>query len=575
MVFAAYIHPVIALSLWAGLHRVATNGWTLTALAGVCILQYLHYVNRLRKSTAVLQSEIDEAQALLSLVQKDYQLARLEAQILGEFVNEKDPDQAIRLLLKRLISDVRGGMAAYVDLIDETVSVRQCRGMLRDSRQLLEIDGEILARASSGDPFLLSGRDWRSSRLFATLTKADRSKVARLHVFGVIADQRLVGVVLATHLFPQEMAEQQQIELLQRLTRGLGDLCLSAIKLSSHRKELHRTHDILELRSISDQQFDTPVELIQAFVDLLRVKTGASRVSLYIAAVSGKVADKSFVRSGSASNPNVERQLREAEDAIAVLAHGRGETMILDRTDLLRNRIRSFITHAIGVPLLQKRATVGAISLLRESSDKFQQADIHLAEWAAEYLVGTILNALQRALVEQQARTDSLTGLANRATFDNTIETEIKTARGLGEKCSLLLLDLDHFKAINDTYGHQVGDQVLRSAAASIRESLKNNSRSDNRILAARYGGEELAVLLPQMNHPGALRIAELMRAAIAQGKSLVGQRSVNATVSIGVATFPDHATNAAGLIAAADTGLYFAKEAGRDRVGVPQSTSA
>jgi diguanylate cyclase (GGDEF)-like protein len=157
---------------------------------------------------------------------------------------------------------------------------------------------------------------------------------------------------------------------------------------------------------------------------------------------------------------------------------------------------------------------------------------------------------------ERLATRDSLTGLANRRLFDESLHREVARSQRLGTPLSLLVLDVDHFKQVNDTYGHQTGDGVLREVADALVANTKNFD------VAARYGGDEFVVLLPGCSRDDALRVAERVRNSIARA---VGEAPV--TISAGIATVPDNANDAERLMAAADAALYDAKRTGRDRV--------
>lgn len=166
--------------------------------------------------------------------------------------------------------------------------------------------------------------------------------------------------------------------------------------------------------------------------------------------------------------------------------------------------------------------------------------------------------------IEARAQTDGLTGIPNRRTFDETLEREWQAARREGKPLSLLFLDADRFKLYNDRYGHQEGDELLKTLA----QALKKKARRP-RDLAARYGGEEFVVLLPHTTRQRAVAVAETIRRAIAE---LRVPHEDNAggvvTVSIGVATaVPAADDSSARLVEAADAAVYQAKEAGRNRV--------
>ena len=168
----------------------------------------------------------------------------------------------------------------------------------------------------------------------------------------------------------------------------------------------------------------------------------------------------------------------------------------------------------------------------------------------------SLRNAWLLTEVERLARVDGLSGLANRRTFEETLEQEVARAQRSGEPLSLVLLDIDHFKRLNDTYGHQVGDDVLRL----VGQALEANVRQVD--LAARYGGEEFGLVLPNCPLDAALKVAE-------QTRETIGGRAgeLPVTASAGVATLGVHATTAAELVNAADEALYRAKREGRDRV--------
>ncbi|MDP7142765.1 MAG: GGDEF domain-containing protein [Alphaproteobacteria bacterium] len=176
-----------------------------------------------------------------------------------------------------------------------------------------------------------------------------------------------------------------------------------------------------------------------------------------------------------------------------------------------------------------------------------------------------IVNKLKKDLenIRQEALTDGLTGLANRKSFDTSIDEIQLTARTEDKPFSLMMMDIDHFKTFNDNYGHQVGDQVIRLVSRTLIDGVKG------RDIAARYGGEEFAVILPETPLEGAVRVAETLRVAIAD-KEIVNRSTGNKlgkiTVSIGVAEYSDGET-VHDMIERADEALYAAKHNGRNQV--------
>ena len=174
---------------------------------------------------------------------------------------------------------------------------------------------------------------------------------------------------------------------------------------------------------------------------------------------------------------------------------------------------------------------------------------------------------LQRSLLHQQlkaaARTDGKTGLLNAVTWQREAGAEIARAQRRGEQVAVLLADVDHFKKVNDTHGHLVGDEVLRALAGELRRQVRESD------LVGRFGGEEFAVMLPGTAPEEACRIAERLRRGAGVVEVPTGGTVVNVTLSVGVAVLGRHGQDLFELLAAADLALYRAKDTGRNRVCV------
>jgi diguanylate cyclase len=200
----------------------------------------------------------------------------------------------------------------------------------------------------------------------------------------------------------------------------------------------------------------------------------------------------------------------------------------------------------------------------REAQQALLNAQIEMTQHL-DQLVRQRTEELDQAnqVLQQLSITDSLTQLFNRRHFDQLMEVEFQRAGREQTPLALLVLDIDHFKAINDTHGHAMGDLCLQQAADCIRQQLRRVSD-----IAARYGGEEFVVLLPNTPLEGAQQIAEQIRQSLAQRLVQANQLQLRMTVSIGVAcAMPPHPATAQALFQQADARLYQAKRAGRDRV--------
>ncbi|TDD73553.1 sensor domain-containing diguanylate cyclase [Actinomadura rubrisoli] len=175
---------------------------------------------------------------------------------------------------------------------------------------------------------------------------------------------------------------------------------------------------------------------------------------------------------------------------------------------------------------------------------------------------------LQRSLMHQQlqaaARTDAKTGLLNAAAWQREADTELSRAQRSSDPLALLLIDIDHFKRVNDTHGHLVGDQVLVGVAGTLCHQLRDYD------VVGRFGGEEFVVLLPGTDTVEACRVAERLRGRVRRLAVPAEEGTVAVTVSVGVALFRTHGEDLIELLAAADLALYRAKASGRDRVCLP-----
>ena len=182
------------------------------------------------------------------------------------------------------------------------------------------------------------------------------------------------------------------------------------------------------------------------------------------------------------------------------------------------------------------------------------------------------LAAANEALTEKNREleilsiTDSLTGLYNRKHLMESLSGEIGRASRYEHSFALLIIDIDHFKKFNDNYGHLAGDEVLRKMGNLFQKSIRSCD------YAARYGGEEFIIVMPEIGRDEGVKAAERIRASLAKEKIDANGHSVAVTISVGVASFPEHGDDAQGIISKADAALYQAKKRGRDRVVVASS---
>jgi diguanylate cyclase (GGDEF)-like protein/PAS domain S-box-containing protein len=254
----------------------------------------------------------------------------------------------------------------------------------------------------------------------------------------------------------------------------------------------------------------------------------------------------------------------------------RGKPYGVPRSSLPCSHVRaSGAANYLCVPLAAQGETLGVLyvedkaSLLASSPQaaQFEQATLNRrANAVAERVSLALANLKLRELLRNQSIRDPLTGLYNRRYLEESLNRELQRAKRAGRTFSVVMLDLDHFKHFNDTFGHQVGDILLKEVAGVIKGRVRAGD------LACRYGGEEFSLIIAEVDTEGTVKCVENIREAI-KHLSLHhrGQTLGTITVSAGVAAYPTHGDNSEELIRAADESLYQAKKAGRDCVFVYQ----
>ncbi|WOD39012.1 PAS domain S-box protein [Nodosilinea sp. E11] len=214
------------------------------------------------------------------------------------------------------------------------------------------------------------------------------------------------------------------------------------------------------------------------------------------------------------------------------------------------------------IPMLAQGETLGLLHLSTETTEALSEPKQQLARALAEQLGMAIANLKLQETLKNQSIRDSLTGLYNRRYLEESFTREIGRAQRKQHSIGVIMLDIDHFKQFNDTFGHDIGDFVLQLVGTLLKENVRSSD------IACRYGGEEMTLILPEADLAATIARAEVIRVAISQLRPHhQGQRLDSLTASFGVASFPQHGSTIQTLIKAADAALYRAKAAGRNQV--------
>jgi two-component system, cell cycle response regulator len=330
----------------------------------------------------------------------------------------------------------------------------------------------------------------------------------------------------------------------------------TALFSSLNERELRRSRagfQVLAEMANAMEEAPTPADVASTLLRSVPPYLGTDRGAVYLSA-------EQTVTSLSSDRLATLQEV-SAPDAVVEEAWRTRRPVLVKRLDPARNPALSTALpdgrNLIVLPMGADGAPSGALVVERggSSSLRINASVVAMLGQLAAHAALAHRNVRLLAEVKHLATIDGLTGLANRRTFESALNREVARAVRSGDPLSLLLVDIDHFKRVNDDHGHQMGDDVLRH----VGQVLATQGRELD--LPARYGGEEFAVLLPGCPAEEAVTVAERLRAGIAAEGS-----PLPVTASIGLAAIHRNAVDGEGLVKAADEALYAAKEAGRDR---------
>lgn len=236
-----------------------------------------------------------------------------------------------------------------------------------------------------------------------------------------------------------------------------------------------------------------------------------------------------------------------------------GEMIIVEdmrNHPLFVNTPSNWLGSIIGIPLRVGDNVVGVMNLARSSVGGFHESEIQLLKLLSDQAAIAVSNASLHQMVSRQAYSDTLTGLPNRRALDERLEEEVLSARKNNYSFAVIMMDLDGFKIINDTYGHPVGDDVLRLVFGNMARGVRNTD------FLARYGGDELTLILSQSDMSSALIVSEKIVEGMKKIKfKLPDGKKLRLGISGGIAIYPVNARNGPDLLRAADAALYKAKK--------------
>ena len=376
-----------------------------------------------------------------------------------------------------------------------------------------------------------------------------RDLVPRIRRYSAFATQ------IATGVTPGALSVRGSDELAE-LGRALNDMVASADLISAYEEDRAEFVDTLQVTATEEEAH----ELVQRHLE--RSLPGSAAAVLKRNNSANRLEAATAL---DADNVLAPRLAGAVPRSCLALRFGRTHREGGERPPLLGCAV---CTHAGGEslcePLLVGGEVIGSV-LVRHPERLAAEEDARIRSSVAQ-AAPVLANLRNLALTEFRASTDALTGLPNRRAADDTLKRMVAQANRSLSPLTALMLDLDHFKQINDLFGHGKGDEVLAAVGAALRDCVRASD------FAGRYGGEEFLVLLPDTTATSALHVAEKMRTTIAALTIPGVERAI--TASLGLADLLEHAGSAAGLLHQADQALYAAKAAGRDRTVVAAAAS-
>jgi diguanylate cyclase (GGDEF)-like protein len=412
---------------------------------------------------------------------------------------------------------------------------------------------------------------WSAQQRLMNFDADARTAVTRLATAPVLHDDRLIGVLSVSRAGGLDRGREHIKTWLPRHAAQVARLVLGAELRREYGRHMRQSQALLNAAK-RFQGHMSQDSLAKAICETAVAVSSATDAALVRWRAEERRGWLHYATGGFRAEP---RPL--GADSLVTRACSQGLPMPMDDVDRMTKPISLFSDNddawhrgsmAI-VPLMLEDRVIGAIVIAspeREAIPREEATNVGLLGAMAATSLEIVWEMEE---VSKRARTDPLTGLYNRRHFDELLGQMIKQTDRFGDPVSLIMADVDHFKNVNDTWGHDAGDDVLKSLAETLKAGVRDAD------ICARFGGEEFAVVLPKTALQGAAELADRLRKQVEAKPLVVNGESIAVTISCGVACYPDGVITKEALFAAADRALYEAKSAGRNCVksAIPKPT--
>lgn len=473
-------------------------------------------------------------------------------------------DAQLKSLLHLLLGTlgVRKGGIFLFDKFDSKVSLRCAWKLSFKSGDYDLPKDEVLALEKDSDDITYRVKDYPHLKAILDLFIEDNLDCVSI----LKVREKLIGFLVIGHKLKEVPLADKEMTFLKTLSRNISVAINNFLLLSELREANVRLDEKIQEVSIlyqASQMISSELQL-QALLDM-----AMSAISEITEIERGSTwlfdeEHKSFsLMSHLGDATDLPDNMNMDDSKVLTFSHEKKDYFSYqqgsnEQFELARSDEKLFGSSFIVVPIVHQGEFLGLVHLCGSPEGAgFTERDVRLIKVFAVQLGAAVKNAQ----LYEQAITDGMTKLYLHRYFKQRLYDELKRAARFKRNLALIMVDIDHFKLLNDNYGHQTGDEVLRHVAAILRRAVRTHD------LPVRYGGEEFALVLPETEFGGAVAVAERIRKSIENDYLEVSGVVLKITASFGVAIFPDCADDMESLIKAADVAMYWSKEHGRNQV--------
>lgn len=481
-------------------------------------------------------------------------------------------DAQLKSLLHLLLGTLgirKGGIFLY-DKASQTLSL-ECAWKLAHKSHSIEIEEQQLKELTeNSEEITYRAKEYKPLEDLVKHFEAD--KLDCVSVLKV--RERFIGLLIVGHKLKEVALDEKEMSFLKTLSRNISVAINNYIMLSDLRNANTQLDEKMQEVSIlyqASQMISSELQLHALMSMGMNAITGITTIECGTAwlydeehqtiNLATQVGDSHLtVKHIDLAESKLFQFARDTKEAFEIkdLKFDVGETEAYYNVQISPIEEEFFGESFLIIPILNQGDTLGLVHLRKEANAKgFTARDIRLIKVFAIQLGAAVKNAQ----LYEQAITDGMTKLYLHRYFKQRLLDEIKRASRFKRHLALIMVDIDHFKSLNDNYGHQTGDEVLKRVANILKKAIRIHD------LPVRYGGEEFALVLPETDMLGAVAVAERIRKTIEKEVFRYCGANIQKTASFGVSVYPDCALNMEALIKAADVALYWSKEHGRNQV--------